>query len=129
MTNATRTPHANDPLTLEEPWASAFRKAGLVAPDSGEPSIQAMNRETKIHPSAISRIISGRTRKPRPQTVMKMAQALGVSFVEVSQWLGQTWANFEPWTPPAEANMLTPRQRDLVEAMIRELTKSNRNEK
>lgn len=118
----------SEPVEITEPWASAFRKAGLVAPNTDEPSIQALARAADVHPSAISRIIGGRTRKPRPQTIVKMAQALDVDFVTVAQWVGMPWTSHEPWTPPAEASLMTPRQRDMIETLIRELVRSEQKE-
>lgn len=113
-----------DPVVIDEPWASAFRSSGMVNPNTGEPSIQALHRESGLHPSAISRIITGRVKRPRPQTVMKMSEALSVSFVEVAKWVGQNWTEYEPWTPPATSHLMTNAQRDIVEALIREFTRS-----
>lgn len=115
-----------DAVDITEPWASAFKTAGLVSPVTGEPSIQALHRESGVHPSAISRILSGRTKKPHPETVTKIAQALDVSFIEVSRWIGLSWSIHEEWTPPKEANLLTSPQRDLLEKLIKELTKSQK---
>lgn len=114
------------PIIIEEPWASAFQDAGMVAPNTGAPSIQALHRETGLHPSAISRIIKGETEDPRPETVEKMANGLGVSPVKVAHWIGMKWEEFSPWTPPTEADLMTIGQREIVNRLIRELTKTVR---
>lgn len=114
-----------DAVEITEPWASAFKEAGLVSPVTDEPSIQALSRESGVHPSAISRIIGGRTRKPRSSTILKISKALEREFVEVAGWVGLSWQGHQEWTPPAESALLTPRQRDLLEDFIRELVRSH----
>lgn len=123
-----RNPNFAEPIEIGEPWASAFRKAGLVSPVTDEPSIQQLSKESGVHPSAIARIISGRTRKPRAQTVIKIAKALQVDFLDVSGWIGQKWEVFEPWSPPATAHLMTGHQRDIIESLIREFTNTDSKE-
>lgn len=109
------------PVEVQEPWATAFKNAGLVSPVTDEPSIQALHRESDVHPSAIARILSGRTRNPRMDTIEKLAKGLGVSPIEVAGWIGKQWDEYVPWNPPAEANLMTARQRELIESLIREV--------
>lgn len=123
-----RNPNFAEPVEVTEPWASAFREAGLVSPVTDEPSIQQLSKKSDVHPSAIARIISGRTRKPRAQTVDKIARALQVDFLVVASWIGQKWEVFEPWVPPATANLMTGHQRDIIESLIREFTNTDNKE-
>lgn len=113
-----------DPQVITGVWFPAFKKAGMVDPRTGEPSLQALSRETGIHPSSLSRIVTGRTKAPRLSTVQAIAGALNTDVVTVASWVGMTWANApETWEPPEEAALMTARQREIVEELIRQLVK------
>lgn len=115
----------SQPIELEDPWKTALLKAGLTSPRTGDPSLQALSRETGVHPSALSRIISGKTRNPKPPTIAAIAKALDTNIVEVAQWIGLSWNDYEPWTPPEESSLMSQAQRDLVEDLIRQLTRGH----
>ncbi|WP_408925902.1 helix-turn-helix domain-containing protein [Corynebacterium sp. YSMAA1_1_F7] len=105
-------------------WFTAFKKAGMVDPRTGEPSLQALSRETGVHPSSLSRIVTGRTKAPRLATVQAIAKALNTDVITVAGWIGMTWASApEVWEPPEEAALMNTRQREIVEELIRQLVK------
>lgn len=116
----------NDTQVITGVWFPAFKKAGMVDPRTGEPSLQALSRETGIHPSSLSRIVTGRTKTPRLATVQSIAKALDTDVVTVAGWIGITWANApEAWEPPEESALMSPRQREVVEELIRQLVKAS----
>lgn len=119
-----RNPNYAEPVEVREPWASAFKKAGMVSlKDATTPSIQALARETGIHGSTIARLIQGEGR-PRARTIEAVAKALEVDFLTVTEWISGKRAEFhEEWLPPVEAKSMTPRQRKMVESLIRELVR------
>lgn len=100
-------------------WAKAFTDAGMVNPHTGEPSLQALSRATGLHPTTLSRIISGETTRPKQSTVIAIAQALRLDIVTVGHWIGQEWETTQPYIPPQEAMQLTRRQRRAVTELIR----------
>lgn len=108
-------------FTFTEDWANAFKKAGMVNPNNGEPSLQALSRATGLHPTTISRIITGETTKPKQSTVITIAQALKLDIVTVGHWIGQEWETAEPFVLPEEANQLTRRQRRAITEIIRSM--------
>lgn len=125
------TPHRNpnfaEPIEITEPWASALRDAGLVSPTTGELSLQALHRESGVHASTLSRIISGTTREPRAETLKRIADALNVDFITVAGWINQKRSEFIEWVPPTEAHLMTPREREIISQLIRSMVK-NRGE-
>lgn len=106
-------------FVFTDDWAKAFQNAGMVNPNNGEPSLQALSRATGLHPTTISRILTGETTKPKQSTVITIAQALKLDIVTVGHWIGQEWETTEPWIPPAESSQLTRRQRRAVNELIR----------
>lgn len=54
------------------------------------------------------------------ETLIRLAAALGVSERTVRRAIGRP-DNLGPWTPPDEAAYLTPAQRRLVSALIKEM--------
>lgn len=95
-------------------WQQAMDRVGLS-------SMRRLAQATGVHTSTISAMIHG-DRETSPETVYGVAEALGVDVVTVSKWVGQARTVAEPYRPPAEADLLTSRQRKAVDEIIRVMT-------
>lgn len=96
-----------------EPWKTAMRKAGLS-------SISALARASDVSVETARRLVYGTRAKPNEDTIRKIAGALRESPTTVGKWVGMVLSEEKrPYTPPAEADMLTQRERDAVDEIIR----------
>ena len=101
-------------------WDEALVRAGFVDPrNEAKPSYNQLAQAVGVPQSTISAIVSGRSRRPKPANVQKIADALGVDVRVVSEWVGQERTERAPYAPPAEADLLTDRQRRAVDEIIR----------
>ncbi|WP_343993080.1 hypothetical protein [Terrabacter terrae] len=57
-----------------------------------------------------------------PETVAAVAEALRLDVRTVSDWAGAARSVIEPYRPPAEADLLTLKQRRAVDQIIRAMT-------
>jgi transcriptional regulator with XRE-family HTH domain len=80
------------------------------------PSLGALSDATGVHQTTLKSAITG-ARNPSVETVRRLMKALGD---DVAGWLGQD--RVVEWIPPAEASLLTDRQRKAVEEIIRAMT-------
>ncbi|WP_160298487.1 helix-turn-helix domain-containing protein [Williamsia herbipolensis] len=86
-----------------------------------------MSEATGIHVSTISRIVKGQNVKgPTKDVVTQLAEALGKPAREVGGWIDAAWAQLEPYTPPAVADLMTNEQRAAVDSIIRAFATANR---
>lgn len=99
-------------------WEDALEAAGLVDPRNGRPSFNQLAIRASMAPSTVTKIVAGRS-KPSPATIRKIADALRLDVRIVGEWVGQARTEREPYSPPAEADLLTQRQRRAVDEMIR----------
>lgn len=90
-----------------------MEKAGLA-------SISALARSSGVSVETARRLVYGTRAKPTEETIRKIADALRESPAKVGEWVGLVLAEEKfPYTPPAEADMLTQRERDAVDEIIR----------
>lgn len=103
---------------VPEPWASRMVERGFTDPryNDDRPSLSALRDASGVHVSTISNAIRGK-RTPSAGTISALVAVLGD---DVAGWLGSVAVS--PWTPPAEASLLTDRQRKAVEEIIRAMT-------
>lgn len=80
---------------------------------SNAPSVGALADEIGVNTTTITEAITGK-RRPNIETVRLLAEKLGA---DVPERLGVPIR--EPYEPPAEADLLTPRQRKAVTELIR----------
>lgn len=99
-------------------WDDALVAAGLVDPRNGKPSFNQLAQRVGISSSTVNAIVM-RKQTPRPATIKKIADALGLDVRVVSEWVGQKRTERGPYQPPAEADLLTDRQRKAVDEIIR----------
>lgn len=111
---------------IPEPWATALTEAGFVSPWD-TPSMNRLSEATGIHVSTISRIVKGQNAKgPTKEVVTQLAEALRKPAREVGGWIDAAWAQLEPYTPPAVADLMTKEQRAAVDSIIRAFATANR---
>lgn len=103
---------------VPEPWRTRLVERDFTDPRYADdrPSIRRLGAAIGVHPSTISNAISGRTRASE-ETVARLVDALGA---DVADWLGRSRPR--EWMPPAEAALLTDRQRRAVEEIIKSMT-------
>lgn len=103
---------------VPEPWRTRLVERDFTDPRYADdrPSIRRLGAAIGVHPSTISNAISGRTRASE-ETVARLVDALGA---DVADWLGRSRPR--EWMPPAEAALLTDRQRKAVEEIIKSMT-------
>lgn len=108
---------------VPEPWASAMEQVGAVSPRTGVPSMSKLGQMSGIHPTTVQRIVFNRAggQGPDAESIEKLAHALKKAPATVAAWCGQSWLGQGPYTPPKEANRLSPRSRRLIDEMIRHL--------
>lgn len=99
-------------------WDDALVAAGLVDPRNGNPSRNQLARRVGMSAGALNAVMDNRS-TPRAATIQKIADALGLDVRIVSDWVGQKRTERGPYTPPAEADLLTDRQRKAVDEIIR----------
>lgn len=103
---------------VPEPWASRMVACGFTDARhmADVPSVSAPASKVEIHATTIGDAIHGR-RKPSAETVAALVAALGD---DVAAWRGV--GRVSAWTRPADAALLTDRQRNAVEEIIRAMT-------
>lgn len=112
-------------------WDEALVAAGFTDPRNGRPSVNQLAIAAEIPQSTIAAAVAGR-RVPKPETVERIASALGVDVRVVSGWVGQRRTERAPYKPPQEADLLTDRQRravdEIIRAIVAERASSNDNQ-
>lgn len=103
---------------IPERWAARLVQRGYVdrRGTSGAPSLSALADACGTSTTTISNAITGR-RTTSAEVVNALVKALGP---DVADWLGVPRPS--AWEPPAEASLLTDRQRKAVEEIIRAMT-------
>lgn len=109
---------SEQPPTIDELWDSALIGKGFVDPRTGDPSHSALAYKIGVGPSTISNMRNGSV-TPKPTTVAKVADALGIRVTELSRWIGQARALPEAYMPPVQADLLDERERKAVDELIR----------
>lgn len=102
--------------TAPEPWATAMMEQGMS--NRGLPSMNQLAKRSGVVVETVRQMIFG-GRVPEVETVQAVANALRVDVRTVSKWVSQARSVREPWTPPAEAHLLTRKERDALDRLIR----------
>lgn len=111
-----------EPAT-DDLWDAALVKAGFVDPRNGAPSNSALATHVGSNPSTIAHMRAG-TRKPKPETVRRIADALRISVRTLSEWVDQSRSVEAPYIAPPEADLLTHEERKAVDQLIRVMAAS-----
>lgn len=108
----------NENDSTDDLWDAALRSRNFIDARNGEPSLRALAAAIGVNASTISNMRTG-TATPKPSTVQKVADALGLPVTEVSRWVGQARTVKNPYMPPVEADLLDARERKAVDEVIR----------
>lgn len=111
---------------VPEPWYSAMERVNIGNPRNGQPSIRALAERAGVAPETVRRMIRGDGVADPENTVPAVAEALRLSPVTVSKWVGQARTIREPYAPPGDANLLSRDERKAIDEMIRLLAASKR---
>lgn len=109
---------------VPEPWASAMTAKDFT--HGQRPSIRALSRAAGIGSAETVRQMIYGVRAPDPDTVERVASALGISPVEVSRWVQQERSTRKPFRLPAEVVFLTEPEQDAVSTLIKAIAKGRR---
>lgn len=93
-------------------WKELMDRAGLA-------SIRALAARAGINHQAANDLIYGSAKHTQDRTIASVAGALGVPMADVYWLAGQPNPAASEYTPPAEANRLSTRQRAAVDEVIR----------
>lgn len=106
---------------IPEPWASAMVESGFVdgrvRTGPARPSTRSLASASGVHATTIARMIAGEVETDH-QNVVRVAKALRLSPVTVSQWVGQARTERAPWEPPASVHQLTRREQSALSELI-----------
>lgn len=95
-------------------------RAKAVDPRTGRPSWNQLAIIAGVGTTTLTDAIRG-AKKTSAGTVTKLATALRVSPAQVSEWLNLARQVGDPYQWPAEADLLTPRQRKALTNLIRSI--------
>ena len=96
-------------------------KRGMV--DRGRPSMRQLALRADLSVETVRRTVVGLA-KPEVETVDALAKALAVKASTVSSWVDVVRMVDEPWSPPAEAALLSPRVRKALDQLIFAISES-----
>lgn len=107
------------------PWVEPMERAGARDPRStdGRLSWGGLARLAGVSTSAITNMVYGRTKRPHPRTVQKVAEALGVSPETVSEWIGLARPVGRPYEPDGSSSLLYEHERAALDELIRAITR------
>lgn len=89
--------------------------------DQGISSLRDLALKAELSHVSVVRLVHGESIDPSDTTLMKVADALKVAPIRIYRMAGYSPAYAEPWSPPAEATRLTPKQRKAVEELIKSM--------
>lgn len=85
---------------------------------SGRPSYEAMTEKSGLSKETVRRLFLG-IGNSEPDTIRRVADVLKVDPTVVALWNGRSRETVEAYRPPAEADLLSERQRRAVDELIR----------
>ncbi|WP_406711171.1 helix-turn-helix transcriptional regulator [Trueperella pyogenes] len=102
---------------IPEPWATAMHNADI-------PSYRQLAGKAGLSIGTVHMALTGQRQSVSPATIAGLAKALRLPEETISEYLGMGRQSITPYTPPQEAAMLTRRERDHVDELIRLLVAS-----
>lgn len=107
--NDRRSPSPRRPIPAH--WEELMQRRGI-------PSVRQLANRAGLSQPAVNRVVYGDGDRATDETLAKIAEALGIPMADVYWLAGQEAPYAKRWTPPAEANRLTPKQRTALEGLI-----------
>lgn len=102
---------------IPEPWATAMHNADI-------PSYRQLAGKAGLSIGTVHMALTGQRQSVSPATITGLSKALRLPEETISEYLGMGRQSITPYTPPQEAAMLTRRERDHVDELIRLLVAS-----
>lgn len=87
----------------------------------GMGSFRELGDAAGLSHTAVSRIAYGQSKHVRDTTVRAIADALGQDMETIYELINQPVDHASPWSPPAESQRLTRRQRNALEELVRSM--------
>ncbi|MFT4127849.1 MAG: helix-turn-helix transcriptional regulator [Gordonia sp. (in: high G+C Gram-positive bacteria)] len=114
---------------LSSELTAALIDAGFTSP-SGRASVRQLALASGIQPATLSRLFRGGVVNPSRDVVKKVAEALGQDPATLSSWIGSIWTDGRrPYEPPEGSEVLTPKQREIVDQIITAFIEVSRHKK
>lgn len=102
---------------MPEPWRTAATRVGLN-------SYRKLAAAAGLSHGTIQRAFTGQRKSVAPATIVGLSRALRLPEETISEYLGMGQQTIQEYTPPEEASMLTRRERDAIDEIIRLLVAS-----
>ncbi|MEW6879632.1 hypothetical protein [Trueperella pyogenes] len=102
---------------IPDHWQKAMESTGLT-------SYRKLAEAADLSVETVRAAILGQRRSVAPATITGLSKALRLPEETISEYLGMGRQSITPYTPPQEAAMLTRRERDHVDELIRLLVAS-----
>lgn len=103
---------------IPEHWRRAMDAKGI-------PSIRRLAERAGLSHPPVTNIVFGDGLNAQPETLERIAKALEIPLEEVYSMAKHPVKYVEIWDPPAEANLLTLRQRKAIDELIRSMAEIN----
>ena len=97
-----------------EAWQRLMDQKGMA-------SFRELGDAAGLSHTAVSRIAYGQSKHVRDTTVRAIADALGQDMETIYELINQPVEHASPWSPPAESQRLTRRQRNALEELVRSM--------
>lgn len=98
---------------IPEPWRTAMGNAGAY-------SFRQLAAKARVGTSSVTNLIYGRTTS-REGTMQAVADTLRLPVTTIREWASTARGEVGPYSPPAEANRLSERQRRAIDELIRSI--------
>lgn len=93
-------------------WKDLMDRRGIA-------SVRKLAERAGLSHTPVVGIVYGDAVNPTEETLAKLARALDIPLADIYWMVGRPVPHVEHWTPPAEANRMTLRQRAAIEELIR----------
>lgn len=106
---------------IPDPWRTAAERRGV------SPTYRPLAQRAKVSHETVRRLIQGRPTSKA--TMRKVAEALGVDIEEIHAWRGESAPDYgREYEPDAAASLLTSEERELLNHLIRLLTRDRQEQ-
>lgn len=108
--------------SIPQHWLDVMAPRGLT-------SIRRLAERAGLSHTAVNDVVHGDAKNPAHETLAGIATALELPLADVYDLAGRPQAAAAHWAPPAEANLLTDRQRRAIEDLIRSIVLTSAEER
>lgn len=87
----------------------------------GFESLRDLGTAAGLSHTAVAKVVHGQSKNVRDETVRSLARALSVDMGTIYELINKPVDYASPWSPPAESQRLTRRQRSALEELMRSM--------